>query len=154
MKKFGKILVAVLIFGLLVVIPAAAQKTKADFQKMYMDFLKKKKMECKITNDGGVSFMTPEGSGYYIIINENEPQRFCVYTFVHLAGHPMGTTMQLANTANSNTRCVKISISDDGEYAFFIFQGVLPKPKDFSLVFDKILATIDDTVWYFVDLFN
>jgi hypothetical protein len=118
-----------------------------------MDYLKKKKLECSIMDNGEVYFRTAEGSGYYIIVNENEPQNFYVYTFVNLAGHQLGTTIPAANYTNIQKSCTKVTITNDGEYALFMYEGILPKPKDFSLVFDKIIAAIDDTVWFFCDLF-
>lgn len=160
MKKFGKIVTAVLIFGLFVVLPAAAQKTQADFQKMYIDFLKKRGYEYKILDHGAVQFQIPEptydvevtedgsvefmtGNTYFqIVVDENDPQRFTIITYIPLVLSSYDKNVEIAYKANEQIYGSKIVILDDADLAAVLFGNLVPKPKDFSLVFDGVMAEI------------
>ena len=151
MKKFGKILVAVLIFGLLVVLPAAAQKTKADFQKMYMDYLKKKGFKCEILDNGNVYFVQDIWA-FFIIVNESNPQKYQVYTYTDgMESHSRLALLSAANQVNNDCYGAKVLLSDDGKYAYFIVEFLLLKPKDFQLVFDDVLSIIKNAVYSLIE---
>ncbi|MCL1929342.1 MAG: YbjN domain-containing protein [Treponema sp.] len=149
MKKLGKIFFTILIFGLFIVFPAAAQKTKSDFQKMYMDFLKKKGYNTTILEDGDIRFVI-EGSGFFIVVNEKEPQNFQIYTFMSLENRSKQITLAAANNTNGKSYGTKVWISDDGTHAVFIIENILLKPKDFQQIFDKALASIVESIYYFL----
>ena len=153
MKKTGKILFVALIFGLFIVLPVAAQKTKSDFQKMYMDFLKKKGYTASILEDGDIHFVI-DGSGFFIVVNEKEPQKFQLYTFMNLENRSKQLTLAAASNANGNKFGSKVFISDDGNHAFFVSENLLLKPKDFQQIFDKVLASIIESVIFFVGEFK
>jgi hypothetical protein len=146
MKKFGKILVAVLIFGLMVVLPAAAQKTKADFQKMYVDYLKKRGFNPQPNNDGYIVFYI-EQLGFNIFINEKEPQLFVAFLNVSLST-TADKAMMAAHWTNQNNFGVKAAVYPDNGVVCFSVEQLLPKPKDFSLVFDQLIIRLT-AAWLF-----
>ena len=149
MKKFGKIAAAVLIFGLFIVFPAAAQKTRSDFQKMYTDFLKKRKLAYEITDTGDIYFTNTDGYHYWITVNETEPLKFRIYAAFKLENVSRNDAIRAAHYANYNEFGIKVYISDDVDIAFFVFDGILPKAKDFALIFDKAIEVISNGVNYF-----
>ena len=149
MKKTGKVVIAALIFGLFIVLPVAAQKTKSDFQKMYMDFLKKKGYTASILEDGDIHFVV-DGAGFFIVVNEKEPQKFQLYTYLNLENRSKQLTLAAASKTNSAMFGGKIFITDDGSHAFFVSDNLLLKPKDFQQIFDKALASIIESVIFFV----
>ena len=150
MKKIGRILVAALIFGLIIVFPAAAQKTKSDFQKMYMDFLKKKGYNPSILDSGDITFII-DGNGYTIIVNETAPQQFNIYAYYPLRSIPRQTLLTAANKTNFNIYGAKILISDNNDFAFIVVENLIPKPKDFQVVFDRAISIILDAVYFLID---
>ena len=153
MKKTGKVAIAALIFGLFVVLPVAAQKTKSDFQKMYMDFLKKKGYSASIIEDGSIHFIIDK-SGYFIIVNEKEPQMFLISTYLNMENRPKQAALAAANNTNNKIYGTKVCISDDGNFAFFAFGTLLLKPKDFQQIFDKVVAFVDEAVYFFISEFQ
>ena len=150
MKKLGKIFFTILIFGLFIVFPVAAQKTKSDFQKMYMDFLKKKGYNPSILESGDITFVI-YGNGYTIIVNETAPQQFNMYAYYPLRSIPRQTLLTAVNKTNFNTYGAKILISDNNDFAFIVVENLLPKPKDFQVVFDRVISIILDAVYFLID---
>ena len=151
MKNKRKIIIAALIFGLFVAFPVAAQKTKSDFQKMYMDFLKKKNMNSSVTADGDISFVIGR-NGYYILLNENFPKEFQLFTFITLEGVQLQKSLLAASQVNMSIYGAKIAISNDGKTAGVFVEMLVLKPKDFQQLFDLMVAMIDEAAGEFVSL--
>ena len=148
MKKFSKFFVAVLIFGLFIVLPVAAQKTEADFQKMYMDYLKKRGYNPEILEDGNVYFQY-DGNGFYIFLNVKEPQDFVIFTFVPMQA-AADKAFMAAHRTNQNNYGVKAAVFPNSGRVFVSVEHILPKPKDFSLVFDKLMESLVDAALYYL----
>ena len=145
MNKAKKIIVSAIILGILIVFPAAAQKTKSEFQKMYMDFLKKGGHTPSIDEDGDILFKH-QGDNYIIIINEKDPQLFEVYYPLNVTNFPIQTSIEAANYASRNTDVVRVFVLADGKTAIISVSLLLLKPKDFQTFFPRILKLIDEAL--------
>jgi len=145
MKRTVKIIVLAIVFGIFFVFPAAAQKTKSDFQKMYMTFLNQKKYSPVIDDDGDIVF-NYNGDNYIIIVNEKNPQLFEMFYPLNVSNYPMQKAVNAANFANRNSDVVTVYVLPDGKTAIISVGLLLLKPKDFQTLFPKILGLIDDAL--------
>ena len=143
MKKSFGIFVFALIVGMVFVFPLAAQRSKSDFQKMYMDYLKKQGHAPSIDNDGDVQF-TYRGDTYFIIVLHEDPQLFRVIGLLDLENTPRAKSIEAANYANSRTYVTTVYITQDGKRAIFSAEIILPKPRDFQQVFTRVMTVIQD----------
>ena len=145
MKSTRKILVLAFIIGIVFILPVAAQKTKSDFQKMYMDFLKKKGYSPSIDNDGDILFRI-EGYTFYVLVREKEPKLFEIIHGTDVSEIPMQKCLEAANYANINSDGASVCIvsNPNGKVVIFSVVTIVLKPKDFQLVFPTILEIIED----------
>ena len=150
MKNTKKIIVLAFIIGFVFIFPVAAQKTKSDFQKMYMDFLKKKSYSPSIDNDGDILFNI-NGYHYFIIVREGEPKLFEVIYGINVSDIPMQKCLEAANYANRNSDGASIFILSDGKTAIISVVTIVLKPKDFQTVFPTVIQMIDDAEDVFSD---
>ena len=144
MKNTGKIFLLALIIGIMFVLPASAQKTRSDFQKMYMTYLNKQGYNPKIDEDGDVLFKI-KGDSYFIIVNEKDPQLFEIICVINMENTPMQKSLEAANYANRNSDCACVYISKDGKFAIITVITLLIKPADWQKLFPRIIDLIDDT---------
>jgi hypothetical protein len=143
MTKIGKIFLAVIIFGVLFIFPAAAQErwTRADLQNLYMGYLRQEGYLPAIDEDGDIMFRVSGGS-YFIIIDENDLQFFHIYMGFSLGAISAEDAINAANYSNRHSKVAKVSISSDGRIANITAELLLNNPRDFTPVFSRALSLI------------
>jgi len=150
MAKFYKIALAVMILGGISLFPAAAEGSMSleDLQNMYMEALAVEGFRPEIDEDGDILFRVI-GTNYYIIINENEPQFFQIYTGFWLDNMTMEDAYELVNFANRRSYVAKISLStreDTPERLIVSITAELlvDSPEDFKLVLTRALSLVSN----------
>jgi hypothetical protein len=143
MKNTGKIFLLVFIIGVLFVLPASAQKTKRDFQRMYMAYLNKQGYNPSVDEDGDILFKV-EGFTHYIIVDEKEPQLFVLLRVVNIEKYPAQKSLEAANYANRVSDGGIVYISKDGRSVVVSLVTIVIKPADWQKVFAKAMDLLTD----------
>jgi len=143
MAKMGKILAAVMIFGVIFIFSAAAQQewTRADLQSIYMEHLRHEGYVPSVDIDGDIQFKV-SGDNYFIIIDENDLQFFQIYMGFSLGAIDFEDAMNAANHANRRSKVAKITVSPDGRIASITIEILLNDPRDFEPVFARSLSLV------------
>jgi len=147
MAKIGKILLAILILGGIFIFPVSSQSlplpqwTRADLQKIYMDYLRQEGYMPSVDVDGDIKFKVA-GDSYFIIIDENDLQFFQVYRGFSLGAISQEKALNAANYSNRHSKVVKISLSSDGKIVSITAELLLNTPKDFIPVFSRVISLI------------
>ena len=143
MKNTGKVVILALIIGFLFVLPVSAQKTKSDFQKMYMAYLSKQGYDPSVDEDGDIFFKI-QGYSYYILVNEKDPQMFEVMYMINVRDIPLQKSLEAANYASRNSDAASVFILKDGKTAVISVITLLLKPADWQKFFPRIIDLIND----------
>jgi hypothetical protein len=143
LKNTGKIFLLAFIMGILFVLPASAQKTKKEFQKMYMTYLTKLKYNPSVDEDGDIMFKV-EGFTHYIIVDEKEPQLFVLLRVVNIEKYPAQKCLEAANYANRTSDGGMVYISKDGRSVVVSLVTIVLKPTDWQKVFEKAMDLLTD----------
>jgi hypothetical protein len=143
MSKFAQILTIILIFGVFFAFPASAQEnvewTKNSLQNTYMQFLREEGYLPSVDDDGDILFKV-SGSNYFIIIDENDPLFFRIYTGVSLGSFLPEDALAAANYTNMHSKIAKIYISTDGKSAAINTELLLLDPGNFRPVLSRALS--------------
>jgi len=141
MRKFAQIFSIVLIFGVFLVFPAAAQAglTKADLQSIYLGFLREEGYLPSVDADGDILFKV-SGNNYFIIVDENDPQFFRIYTGVSLGAFSAEAALNAANYSNMRSKVAKVYIASDGRSAAINTELLLSDPQNFKPVLARALS--------------
>jgi hypothetical protein len=139
--------------ALSVALPASAQ-TKADLQRMYMDFLTGEGFPSTVDSDGDVQFKR-EGYNYYISVYEDDLEFFELFEMVNVnSEEDKLKAPAAANYANRRTKVAKVYLNDSRSTASISCQLFLRTPEDFKKVFSRILGCIDTAEEYFFSQFS
>jgi len=139
MTKMGKILAAVLFLSFIIIIPAAAEWTRADLQDIYMDHLRDEGYVPLIDPDGDIQFKV-SGENYFIIIDERDIQFFQIYMGFSLGAVSIEDALAAANFSNRRSKVAKVAVSADGRIASVTAELLLNDPRDFIPVFSRALS--------------
>jgi len=143
MSKFTKILTVILIFGIFLAFPVSSQEgtvwTKNALQNIYIQFLREEGYSPSFDGDGDILFKV-SGNNYFIIIDENDPQFFRVYTGIGLGSFLPSEALAAANYSNMRSKVAKVYISSDGRSAAINTELLLSDPRDFRFVLSRALS--------------
>jgi len=141
MRKFARIFSFILIFGVFLSVPAFAQAdlTKADLQSIYFEFLREEGYLPSIDPEGDILFKV-SGNSYFIIIDENDPLFFRIYTGVSLGTFPAEAALAAANYSNMRSKVAKVYIASDGRSAAINTELLLSEQHNFKPVLSRALA--------------
>jgi hypothetical protein len=138
--------------------PLYADMTKAELQKMYLDYLKNQNIKAQVDEDGDIEF-TWEGKHfktmtYYIVIDETDQQFFQI---VKVGGYPLETSREkrqaplAASYATKKTEVVKLFINSRGDNILVSAEILLASPGDFRVVFPKLMRKIENAMICFLE---
>jgi hypothetical protein len=141
MKNLKKLAVLAFLTGVFIAFPAAAQTSKSDLQKMYVDYLKQEGYTPSVDKDGDILFKVA-GDSYYIIVNEEDLQFFEVMELINLASIPQQKSLAAANYSNGRSKVAKVYISTDGKTATIAVEILLDSPGNFKQHFSRVMSLI------------
>jgi len=141
MRKFAQIFSIVLIFGVFLAFPAAAQTvlSKANLQRMYLEFLREEGYFPSIDADGDILFKV-SGNNYFIIVDENDLQFFRIYTGINLGSYSAEAALSAANYSNMRSKVAKVYVSSDGRSAAINTELLLSDPQNFKPVLSRAIS--------------
>jgi len=141
MSKFTRIFTVILIFGVFLAFPAAAQagRTKADLQRIYIESLREEGYLPSVDRDGDILFKV-SGNNYFIIIDENDVQFFRIYTGISISSYSLQNALAAANYSNMRSKVAKVYISSNGRSAAINTELLLSDPRDFKPVLSRALS--------------
>jgi hypothetical protein len=138
--------------------PLYADMTRAELQKMYLDFLKSQNIKAQVDQDGDIEFIW-EGTHfktmtYYIVVDETDQQFFQI---VKVGGYPLETSQEkrraplAASYATKKTEVVKLFVNSRGDNIFVSAEMLLASPGDFKAAFPKLMREIEKAMLYFLE---
>jgi hypothetical protein len=120
--------------------------SKAEIQRLYMDFLTEEGYKPDVDQDGDVKFKR-EGKTYFIAVNETDPEFFRVV----LAGiwpieneKERAQVLVAADESNAKSKVSKIfTIKDNVWVSIELF---VSRPEEFKAVFKRAMSALDNGV--------
>jgi hypothetical protein len=134
-----------------------ADMTKAELQKMYLDYLKSQGLPAKLDSDGDIEF-TYSGEyfddlTYWILVDEEDQEFFQIY----IGGcYPLDTDQEkeeaphAASYATKQSYVVKIYLTPSGDNIVASAETYVVSPQDFKSVFPKLMRELDSALSRFV----
>ncbi|MCL2230095.1 MAG: hypothetical protein FWC01_03295 [Treponema sp.] len=144
MAKTGKILAAIIIYGLFFCVQTFAQGpelNKADLQSIYVAHLQREGFLPTVDTDGDIQFKVG-GVNYFIIIDENDIQFFQIYMGFNLGSFEVEDAMQAANIANRRSKVAKVTVSPERMVVSITIEILLNTPTEFAPIFARSLSLI------------
>jgi hypothetical protein len=138
--------------------PLYAQMSKAEMQKMYLDYLKSQKLQAQVDKDGDIEF-SYEGEHFnsmtfYILIDEQDQQFFQI---IKVGGYSLDTAQEkrwaplAASYATKKTEVVKVYLNSRGDDILVSAEMLLASPRDFRAVFFKLMRELENAMLYFLE---
>jgi len=135
-----------------------ADMTKAELQKMYLDYLKSHGIDAKIDSDGDIEFRF-EGEHFnemtfWIGVDEEDQQYFSI--FKHNA-YSLDTDAEkrmaplAASEASMKSAVAKMYVLRSGNNVTASAEAFLVKPQDFRAIFLKLMRELDNVMYYFLN---
>jgi hypothetical protein len=146
MVKMGKILTAIIVFGIFFIFPAVAQSewTKIDLQSIYMEYLRNEGYVPSVDDAGDIQFRV-SGDSYFIIIDENDIQFFQIYMGFSLRDANREDVLNAVNESNRRSKVAKLSVSPVDSERIIVsitVELLLNDPRDFIHVFPRAISLI------------
>ena len=138
-----------------------ADMSKAELQKMYLDYLKSRGITAKVDSDGDIEF-TYSGTyftdlKYWIIVNEDDQEFFQI---IKDGGFSLDTAQKkrqaplAASHATKQSNVVKIAVNSKGDNIITFAETLLVSPQDFKNVFVRLMRDMDSALKVFLDQMN
>jgi len=153
MKKFVGVLCLLLLSTALF-----ADMTKAELQKMYLDYLKGRGISAEIDSDGDIEFLYKgqyfPDLAYYIIVNEDDQEYFCINKS---SGYPLDTAEEKSRApaaaafASIKSYVAKVYVNQSGNNIGADASVFIASPEDFKALFPKLMRELDTALARFVN---
>lgn len=135
-----------------------AEMTKAEMQKMYLDYFKDQGVTAKIDSDGDIEFKW-EGNNFnemtfWIEVYENDQQFFRIMKPGLYSLETDKEKMQAAMAsavATYEAKVAKMYINSNGDNVTVSAEMFLASPDDFKAVFPKLMRSLDSMMWIFLE---
>ena len=169
MTKFGKIVLAIMILGVIFILPVAADWepvtetsttaptgvrfeesrsgwTKTGLQNLYLEKIAEEGFRPTKDPDGDIQFRVL-GSNYFVIIDENDLEFFQIYTGFWLDTITMEEAYEIVNIANRRSKVAKISLSTNEDEPDRIIVSITAEllvetPEDFAQIFSRAISLL------------
>ena len=138
-------------------VPLFADMSKAELQKMYLDYLKSRNIQASVDEDGDIEFRY-EGAHFdemtfWIAVNEKDQQYLWIYK-VDLYTFESEAEKRKAPLAAANASrradVAKIYVYSNDKVGANA-ETFLVTPQDFKAVFNKLMRQLDSVMYYFLD---
>jgi len=138
-----------------------ADMTKAELQKMYLDYLKSRNITAEIDSDGDIQF-SYEGVNfrnltYWIVVDVNDQECFQI---MKAGGYALDTAQKkgkaplAASYATLESNVAKVSVNSKGDNIITYAETLIVSPQDFKNVFVRLMRDMDSALNTFLDHMN
>ncbi|MDR2523446.1 MAG: hypothetical protein LBC93_07100 [Synergistaceae bacterium] len=139
-----KLLLAFFALSLIGVCPVLGEAAESPLADMYAEYLKSEGYFPTVDKDGDV-FFKYEGSAYFILVDEDDPQFFVVIypTFWKIDSESEKTlARKVALEVTNSTKGAKVFLDRQEMNVSINAETLLKQPEDFKDVFPRILNMI------------